>query len=195
MDYGESQVSVDARQRDSVTDQTRKWLKTQNNKASQKAGVTRDELLQQAQVAYAEASKTGGVGFASVTSYMAKATDSAKDSTFDTWSDSDLKSYLDSYGVPVYQGSTTNELKAMARRNYNYFRYGTSTPTGTIYARLSNGAQWVLEQLRIGASRGQKEAAYQAEKAADAVKEGVTTATNRAQEAAQRAGDKIKEEL
>ena len=130
-----------------------------------------------------------------MTSYLASATDAAKETTFDSWSDSELKSYLDSYGVPNYHGSTTNELKAMARRNANYFRYGTSTPSGTIYARLSSGAQWVLDQLKIGAASGRKEAAYQGQKGTDAVKEAATTATNRAQEAAQRATHKVKEEL
>lgn len=173
----------------------RKWLATQNNKAANKAGATREELLSQAQAAYASASKTGGTGYASVTSYLAAATDAAKDSTFDTWSDSDLKSYLDSYGIPVPQNGKTDELKAMARRNANYFRYGTSTPQGTMFARLRASAQWVLDQLKIGASSGRKEASYQGEKAADYVKEGVTAATNRAGEQAQKAGDKIKEEL
>ncbi|MCJ1253282.1 hypothetical protein MMC24_001093 [Lignoscripta atroalba] len=178
-----------------TTENLKKWLSTQNNKAANKAGASRDDLLKQAQDSYAKASKSGGSSYASVTSYLASSTDAAKDNTFDTWSDSDLKSYLDSYGVPNYQGSNTNELKAMARRNANYFRYGTSTPQGTVWARLSGGAQWVLDQLKIGASSGRKEAAYQAEKGTDAVKEGATTATNRAQEAAQKASHKAKEEL
>jgi hypothetical protein len=173
----------------------RKWLSSQNNKAANKAGATREDLLKQAQDSYASASKSGGSGYASVTSYLAAATDAAKDTTFDTWSDSELKSYLDSYGVPAYQGSTTNELRAMARRNANYFRYGTSTPTATLWARLSNGAQWVLDQLKIGAASGRNEVSYQGEKATDAVKEGVKTATNRAAEASQKASHKIKEEL
>ena len=130
-----------------------------------------------------------------MTSYLATSTNAVKDNTFDTWSDSELKSYLDSYGVPNYQGSNTNELKAMARRNANYFRYGTSTPQDTMFTKLQNGAQWVLDQLKIGASSGRSEAGYQAEKGADAVKEGVTAATNRAGEAAQKAGDTVKEEL
>lgn len=83
----------------------------------------------------------------------------------------------------------------MARRNANYFRYGTSTPQGTIYAKIQNYAQWALDQLKIGAASGRDQAGYQGQKAADAVKEGVTTATNRAGEAAQRAGDYAKEEL
>lgn len=130
-----------------------------------------------------------------MTSYLASATDAAKDNSFDTWSDSDLKAYLDSYGVPTYQGSTTNELKAAARRNANYFRYGTSTPPATFFARLQSGAQWIFDQLKIGVSSGRQSAEYQGGKAGDAVKEGVTTATHRAGEAAQKVGDKAKEEL
>ena len=178
-----------------LADLFRKWLSTQNNKAAKKAGASREELLKQAQDSYYRASKSGGSNYASVTSYFAAATDAAKQSTFDTWSDSELKSYLDSYGVTNYQGSTTNELREAARRNANYFRYGTSTPQQGIYERLSSGIQWVLSQLRIGATKGNAEVGYQAQKGADAVKEGATTAKNRAGEAAQSAGDKAKEEL
>ena len=178
---------------------TRKWLSTQSNKAAKKAStnskLTRDELLKQAQDTYASASKSGGSSYASVTSYLASATDAAKDTTFDTWSDSDLKSYLDSYGVPNYQGSNTNELRAMARRNANYFRYGTSSPPATLFSRIQGGAQWVLNQLKIGASSGRQEASYQAQKGADAVKEQATTAKHYASEKGQQASDKVKEEL
>ncbi|KAI9832905.1 MAG: hypothetical protein M1819_003935 [Sarea resinae] len=178
-----------------TTENLKKWLSSQGNKGADKAGATRDDLLKQAQDSYASASKSGGSGYASVTSYLASATDAAKDSTFDTWSDSELKSYLDSYGLPSYQGSSTNELRAAARRYSNYFRYGTTSPTGTLYAKLQNGAQWVMDQLKIGAASGRKEAGYQAQKGADAVKEGATYATNRAGEQKQKAGDYIKEEL
>jgi hypothetical protein len=177
----------------------RKYLSGQSNKAAQKAAekkdATREELVKQAQDSYASASKAGGTAYASVTSALASATDSAKETTFDTWSDSDLKSYLDSYGIPVYQGSTTNELRALARRQYNYFKYGTSSPTGTIFARLKITANWVLEQLWIGAAKGQQAAEYQGEKATDRVKEGATYATNRAGEEAQKAKHRVKEEL
>ena len=80
------------------------------NKAAEKAGnqadATREQLVSAAQVAYASASSTGGSAYASVTSYLAKQTDAAKDSAFDTYSESELKNYLDSYGVKVPQGST-----------------------------------------------------------------------------------------
>jgi len=160
-------------------------------KAANKAGATREDLVSAAQSQYALASKTGGTAYASVTSYLAAQTEAAKDATFDTWSDSDLKAYLDSYGVPVPQGSTKNELKAFARRQSTYFRYGTSTPQGTLWAKLKEGGQWVLDQLSIGAAAGRK----QAEKGADSVKESGTKAKHRAQEKAQEAGDYLKEEL
>lgn len=68
-------------------------------KTAEKSGATRDELASAAQSAYASASSAGGEEWAAATSYLAQATDSAKSSAFDTWSDSDLKSYLDSYGI------------------------------------------------------------------------------------------------
>jgi hypothetical protein len=119
-----------------------------------------------------------------VTSYLSSATQAAKDTTFDTWSDSELKSYLDSYGIPNYQGSTTNELRATAKKHSNYFRYGTSSPPETIFARVQNGVSWLLEQLGLGASKAQDDAYYHGEKAADYVKE-----------KAQQGKDKVKEEL
>ncbi len=196
LDHGKSQVSSNNPSAvPRLTDLFRKWLSTQNNKAAKKSGATRDDLFKQAQDSYARASKSGGGSYASVTSYLASATDAAKDSTFDTWSESELKSYLDSYGVPSYQGSNVNELRAMARRNANYFRYGSSTPQGSIFARLQSGAQWLFDQLKIGVSGGRATASYEGAKAGDAVKEGATSATNRAGEAAQKAGDKVKEEL
>jgi len=175
------------------------YLASSGNKAAEKtskqAGATREQLLSAAQDAYSEASKTGGDSYASVTSYLAKQTDSAKDSVFDTWSESELKNYLDSYGFKVPQGSTKNELVAWARSQRNYFQYGTTTPQGTLWVKLQRSAQWVLDQLSIGAAAGRKQASYQAEKAGDSVKEGATYASNRAGEAGQKAYDKVKEEL
>ena len=118
-----------------------------------------------------------------------------KESTFDTWSDSELKAYLDSYGIKNYQGSNTNELKAMARRNAQYFRHGSNIPGAGLFATLQNGAQWVLDQLKIGAASGRKEAETQGQRGADHVKEAGSAATNRAGEAGQKASDKVKEEL
>lgn len=68
-------------------------------KVGQKTSAARDELVSAAQSAYASASKAGGSNYASMTSYMAHATATAKKNAFETWSESELKSYLDSYGV------------------------------------------------------------------------------------------------
>lgn len=131
-------------------------------KTAEKSGATRDELLSAAQSAYASASSAGGASYASATNYLARATDSAKVSAFDTWSDSDLKSYLDSYGVPVPQGSTVDQLRAYARKQSTYWRYGTSTPSGTLYAKVSEAVQgtwnWISSQFNAGADAAQKTA-------------------------------------
>ena len=77
-----------------------------------------------------------------------------KESSFETWSESELKKYLDSYGVKVPQGSKINELRAFARKQATYFRYGTSTPTETAFAKISaalqDGYQWVMGQINAG---------------------------------------------
>ena len=111
-----------------------------------------------------------------MTSYLASSTAAAKDQTFDSWSDSELKNYLDSYGIKTYQGSTSNELKAAARKNAQYFKYGTNAPGGSIFASISSGAQWVLEQLKIGAASGRAEG----EKAADQAKASAAKASEKA---------------
>jgi len=177
----------------------KKYLASSGSKAAEKAGsqadASREQLVAAAQEAYASASKSSGTAYASITSYLARQTDAAKESVFDTWSESDLKNYLDSYGFRVPQGSTKNQLIAYARNQRNWFQYGTTTPQGTLWEKLSNGAQWILDQLSIGAAAGRKQASYEAQKSGDAVKEGATYATNRAGEAAQKVGDRIKEEL
>ncbi len=135
-------------------DNLKTYLTKNTKKAKKNTDATRDDLVKQAQDAYASASKSGGSSYASVTSYLASATDAAKDTTFDTWSQSDLKSYLDTYGIPTYQGSKMNELKAKAQKQSNYFRYGTSTPQGSIFERVKNGASWMMQQLKLGAAQG-----------------------------------------
>ncbi|KAK3688343.1 hypothetical protein B0T22DRAFT_439897 [Podospora appendiculata] len=157
---------------DYTYDNLKNYLASSGNvaakKASEQAGATREDLLKAAQSAFASASSAGGSSFASVTSYLASATDSAKTSTFETWSESELKSYLDSYGIPVPQGSTVNELRALARRQWTYFKYGTSSPTETIFAKIGEnvkgGWDWVMGQLNLGAEAAKKKASAAGEK-------------------------------
>ncbi|RAL15530.1 double-strand break repair enhancer MSC1 [Aspergillus homomorphus CBS 101889] len=157
------------------TEHLKKYLASMNAKAAHQADITRDELVKQAQDTYAQASQAGGDQLASATSYMAQATDAAKGSAFDTWSHSDLKAYLDSYGIPVYQGSSINELRAAARRNAEYFRYGTSSPQGTIFAKLQDLSQWVWDQVKIGAASGRAHGQEAAEKASEVAKDQAKT--------------------
>lgn len=142
------------------------FLQQHAKKYKKSASASRDDLVKQAQDAYASASKSGGSKYASVTSHLAQQTHAVKDSTFDTWSDSDIKGYLDSYGVPNYQGSTTNELRAMAKKHATYFKYGTSTPQGTIFEKIKESFQWVLAQVQGGAAKGKAEGQAAAESAA-----------------------------
>lgn len=144
----------------------KKYLESQGKKVSKSAEKNRDELVKQAQSQYAVASKSGGSAYASATSYLAKQTDAAKDTMFDSWTDSDIKAYLDSYGIPTYQGTTSNELRAEARKQYNYFKYGSSSPTGTIFAQIYSGVQKVFNMIMPYASSASATASSSARSAA-----------------------------
>ncbi|PHH61651.1 hypothetical protein CDD81_8062 [Ophiocordyceps australis] len=130
---------------------------------AEKSDATREELVSAAQSAYSSASTAGGEAYASATSYLAEATAAAKDSAFDTWTETDLKAYLDSYGVPVPQGSKLEELKALARRQSTYFQYGTSSPSETLFAKLGETARggwnWIAHQLNLGGEAAREKAA------------------------------------
>ncbi|RYP91550.1 hypothetical protein DL770_002330 [Monosporascus sp. CRB-9-2] len=147
-------------------DNLKKYLINSGNDAARKVGestsATRDEMVSAAQSAYASASGAGGDSYASATSYLAQATDAAKNNMFDNWSESELKAYLDSYGVPVPQGSTLNELRAAARKQVTYFKYGTNSPTGTAFAKLSESVKdtyhWVMGHLGAGSEVAKKKA-------------------------------------
>ncbi|KFY38453.1 hypothetical protein V495_06555, partial [Pseudogymnoascus sp. VKM F-4514 (FW-929)] len=172
-------------------DNLKKWLSStgdkQAKKAANKAGATRDDLVAAAQAYYSSASAASGASFATVTSYLAAATDSAKTSTFDTWSDSELKAYLDTFGVPVPQGSTTNELRAWARNQANWFRHGTTTPQGTLLAKLKETFDWAYNQVVVGVQNGINAAQYEGTKGQNRAKEAGTYAKDRAYEEKEKA--------
>jgi len=177
----------------------RSWLAStgdkQAKKAAKKAHATRDDLVAAAQNYYSSASAARGTAYASATSSIAKATDSAKAQAFDTWSDSDLKAYLDSYGVSVPQGSTSNQLKAYARRQATWFHYGTTTPQATLWAKLKENFNWAYNQIVLGARKGSQAAQHEATKAKDRVEEAGTYAKDRVYEEKEKAKHRIKEEL
>lgn len=152
------------------------WLQGQGQAVSEGATNSRDELVASAQAAYASASSAGGDAYATVTSALAQATDYVKGGTFETWSDSELKAYLDSYGVNTYQGSTKNELVARARRCRKIFESGWRQETAfDKFQRLGWNA-WGNVMYYLGVGKGKadvyaNEAAGAAQKAASAVKE------------------------
>ncbi|KAI5800961.1 hypothetical protein FPQ18DRAFT_252646 [Pyronema domesticum] len=168
-----------------------KWLESQGHKVSKEAAESRDQLYKSAASYYQEASASAASAashaYASITSALAQATEAAKDASFDTWSNSDLKSYLDTYGIKTYQGTTRNELIAMARRNAHYFRYG-SDDMG-VWGQVKNAAGYVQNTISSLLGYGTKVAqkagdrAYEsAQVAADAAKEKATQAKHRVQE-------------
>jgi len=104
------------------------WFLARGDQAASAATGTREELAASAASAYNAASGAAASGgnsaYASVSSALSQATSTVKSGTFDTWSDSELKNYLDSYGVKTYQGSTRNEIIAKARRCSHVFQTG-----------------------------------------------------------------------
>ena len=139
--------------------------------AADRAEATRDELVRRAQDVYSKASKAGGASLSTATSYLAQATKSAKDVSLDNWSRSELKAYLDSYGIPVYQGSSINELRAAAIRHAYYFKYGTTTPQSTIYVSFMDTLQRALDYLKLGALLGRQKGYEAVEHASQRVRE------------------------
>lgn len=153
---------------------------------SKKSDATREELVKAANSAYASASSAGGNAYATATNYLAQTTEDAKKSAFDTWSESEIKAYLDSYGIPIPQGSTTNELRAYARRQYTFFKYGTTTPSGTILAKVEGGIKgaidWAARQLHLGADAAQQKVNQAEDNLANAKAEAAATAKAKAGE-------------
>ncbi|KAL7628424.1 hypothetical protein AAE478_002627 [Parahypoxylon ruwenzoriense] len=147
-------------------DNLRDYLAKSGNAAAKKIGesssATRDDLVEAAHSLYTSASSAGGDSYASATSYLAQATEAVKKSAFDTWSESELKAYLDSYGIPAPQGSTINKLRAEARKQSAYFKYGTTSPAETVFAKLTENVksayQWVLDHLSAGSEAAKKKA-------------------------------------
>lgn len=185
------------------------------SKATDAAYSAASKATDAAHHAGTKATDAAGQAYASITSALAKATDNAKDVTFDTWSDSELKAYLDRYGINTYQGSTRNELIAAVRRNAHAFRYGsgdhgiygqTKAMCWQMYNRIACGMGWVRDRFYVllGFSAKKAEAAgdrvyervYEAgQKASDRAYESGQKVYDSAKEKATEAKDRVKEEL
>ena len=64
--------------------------------------------------------------------------DSVGDTLFDAWSESQLKAFLDGYGVPVPQGSTRNKLIALARKHRATLLSSASSLSNAASSTISN---------------------------------------------------------
>lgn len=136
-----------------------------------------------------KATDAAGAAYASINSALAQATGTAKETTFDTWSDSDLKAYLDTYGISTYQGSTRNELIAAARRNSHAFLYGSGDQGVSGQAGTAFNYLWD----KFGELMGW--GAKQAQKGGNRAYESSQVAGDTAKEKAQQAYDRAREEL
>lgn len=151
----------------------KKYLEKHGDKAAKaaakKADAARSDLVEAAQSAYAKAEKKGGEDYDAAKKYASELSADAKHSAFESWSASDLKAYLDSYGVAVPQGSKIDELKALARKQSTYFKYGTNSPHGTLLAQvedaLSSGWNWISKQINAGSEAAKEKAAEAGESA------------------------------
>lgn len=126
------------------------WLDERGIPAPQTG--SRDKLIasirRNSYVAAQEADKR----YNSVSSQAAAAQESLSNQLLDSWSDSQVKEWLDKNGIPVPQGSKRNELAALARKhsarlagtdakNQANSAYGAATSSaGNYYAQATNDA-------------------------------------------------------
>ena len=103
---------------------------------------TRDKLISHvrrnarlASLNTSSAAKAASSSYSSASSVASKSASNAQaslsDALFDAWSDSKLKEYLDSYGVPVPQGSKKNEMIALARKQRSKLESSGSSVSGS----------------------------------------------------------------
>lgn len=63
---------------------------------------------------------------------------------------------------PVPQGSTLNDLRAEARKQTTYFKYGTTNPVETAFAKIGESVKgayhWVMGHLVAGSEEAKKKA-------------------------------------
>ncbi|KAE9978569.1 hypothetical protein EG328_001390 [Venturia inaequalis] len=77
---------------------------------------TRDKLIASVRRNSRVSSNYASAAYSSVSASAASASASLTNALYDSWSDTDLKAFLDKNGVKVPQGSKKNELIALARK-------------------------------------------------------------------------------
>jgi hypothetical protein len=91
------------------------WLDTHGVPVPQPS--SRDKLIASVRRNARLANKKSKSTASSVSSAASSATGQVSEAIFDTWSDSRIKEWADSKGIKVPQGSTRNELLALARKH------------------------------------------------------------------------------
>jgi len=145
------------------------------------------------------ASQTLRQAQASASSSAAAAKNSLSDALLDSWSDTQIKEWCDKNGIKVPQGSTRNDLIALARKHRAQLTgdtvsgsaasaYGAATSgAGNEYAQATNAVwgayDWARAKLGLinnEAANSASSATNQASKSASSAKSSASSAANRA---------------
>jgi hypothetical protein len=118
----------------------------------------RDKMIAQIRRNSKIASDRANSQYASLSASASGAQQSLSDALLDSWSDSQIKEWLDKNGIKVPQGSKKNELVALARKNWasvsggnaassasSYFGAAT-TSAGNTFAQATNDAYGTFRQ-------------------------------------------------
>lgn len=135
----------------------KKFAKDSKIKLNKAADSSRDELIKQTSAGYTELSKKGDAA----ASAAKKQYEAVKAYAFDSWSDSELKAYLDSYGVEVPQNGAKDQLVAAARKNGHYFSHGSLGPAaGSGLAQMAlDGVSYLMDFVKQASGVGYNKAA------------------------------------
>lgn len=150
------------------SEQLQKFAADSKIKLNKAAKQSREELVKQTSLGYAELEKKGNAAAIEAK----KQYEAVKGYAFDTWSNTDLKAYLDSYGVEVPQNGLTDELVAAARRNGHYFSQGQLGPVhGSGFAQMaSEGLSSLFDFIKQASGVGYNKAAQKVDETKEAVK-------------------------
>ncbi|KAI5305544.1 hypothetical protein KEM56_004112 [Ascosphaera pollenicola] len=138
----------------------RDYLASTQQKVSESAGQTRDELVRQAQAAYDKASRTSGSEFAAATNYIASVAKSAVDVTLHGWSRTDLEDYLKSFGIIMAPSYGIEDLRKEAQKHAQYYRYGLQSPGWTwdeMWSGTEGAMGWIWSIVKRAAYAGRQQ--------------------------------------
>lgn len=120
--------------------------------------TTRDKLIASVRRNSRLVSLQSQRSYASASASAAAAQQSLTEALFNAWSESDFKKFFDEHGIKVPQGSTRNELVALARKHRSSLineptssassAYGAATSkAGNEFARATDDAQARIDEL------------------------------------------------